>query len=181
MITDPEILLKCAQREVAMRQRVYPKRVASGKMTQEKADSEVEAMEEIARRLEINTYALGGQLKLSHDQIRVIGARIAGSFTQDIIEREGFNEVWRNIEDQMALMEFWKKLVTDLLMEAFADRKEQTELELVEDFPPDATQVSEDVSNHSSPGDEDPPGVFDDPPDVSDEGEDAEFEFPDFE
>jgi hypothetical protein len=39
--------LKCAQRELALRERVYPRRVASGMLTQEKADREIAVMEAI--------------------------------------------------------------------------------------------------------------------------------------
>lgn len=44
-------LIACAEREVRFRQHVYPRRVAKRQMTQEKADRELELMEEIARRL----------------------------------------------------------------------------------------------------------------------------------
>lgn len=40
--------LKCAARECEMRQRVYPRLVEQGKMTQEKADLEIAMMAEIA-------------------------------------------------------------------------------------------------------------------------------------
>jgi len=36
--------LKCAQRELALRRSVYPKRVKSGLQTQEKIDHEIAAM-----------------------------------------------------------------------------------------------------------------------------------------
>lgn len=38
----------CAQREVAMRKRVYPKWIAEGKMTAEQAHREIETMQAIA-------------------------------------------------------------------------------------------------------------------------------------
>jgi hypothetical protein len=44
--------LKCAQREAAMRRNVYPKWIAARRMTQEKADAEIAAMEAIAATLE---------------------------------------------------------------------------------------------------------------------------------
>lgn len=44
-------LVKCAEREVAMRKAVYPGRVTAGRMKQETADAEVAKMEEIADRL----------------------------------------------------------------------------------------------------------------------------------
>lgn len=37
----------CVDRELKMRRRVYPRWVAAGKMTQEKADSEMRAMEAV--------------------------------------------------------------------------------------------------------------------------------------
>lgn len=40
--------LKCLEREIAMRRRVYPKWIASGKLKQEKADREIAIMEAIA-------------------------------------------------------------------------------------------------------------------------------------
>jgi hypothetical protein len=51
-------LAQCAEREVQMRARVYPRFVMSGKLTSEKADREKAMMEEIARRLreEANAY-----------------------------------------------------------------------------------------------------------------------------
>ena len=39
--------IKCVEREIAMRRRVYPNWVASGKMKQEKADHEISAMEAV--------------------------------------------------------------------------------------------------------------------------------------
>ena len=45
-------LLKCAQRELAMRERVYPRRVAEGKMSQQSADHETDCMAEIVKLLE---------------------------------------------------------------------------------------------------------------------------------
>ena len=36
--------VKCLQREIAMRQRVYPRWVAAGRMTQAKADEEIATM-----------------------------------------------------------------------------------------------------------------------------------------
>jgi len=44
--TDYDRAVKAVGREVGMRQSVYPKWVASGRMTQEKATEETEAMEE---------------------------------------------------------------------------------------------------------------------------------------
>jgi hypothetical protein len=41
----------CAQREVAQRQRVYPRLVASGRMTQAQADEEITIMQAIVETL----------------------------------------------------------------------------------------------------------------------------------
>jgi hypothetical protein len=43
--------LACVVRELAMRRRVYPRWVESGKMTQAKADLEIRAMEAVAETL----------------------------------------------------------------------------------------------------------------------------------
>ena len=40
--------LQCLRREIAIRKAVYPKWVASGKMTRQAADHEIEVMEAIA-------------------------------------------------------------------------------------------------------------------------------------
>lgn len=40
-------LIACADREIRFRQRVYPRRVADGRMTQAKADHEIACMEQI--------------------------------------------------------------------------------------------------------------------------------------
>lgn len=45
-------LLACAKRELGYRRQVYPRRVESGRMTQEKADREIQMMEEIYALLE---------------------------------------------------------------------------------------------------------------------------------
>lgn len=44
-------LLKCAERELAMRERVYPRRVAEGKMSPDSADHETECMAQIVELL----------------------------------------------------------------------------------------------------------------------------------
>lgn len=51
---DPSIidLVECAKRELALRQRVYPKWVESGRLDARKADHEIECMKAIASRLE---------------------------------------------------------------------------------------------------------------------------------
>jgi hypothetical protein len=43
---DLQALLRCCRRELAMRERVYPKWVAKGIYTQAKADKEMEMMRE---------------------------------------------------------------------------------------------------------------------------------------
>lgn len=52
-MSEPTIaeLAKCARREAAMRQRVYPRWVASGKMTQQQAEHETACMDAIAKML----------------------------------------------------------------------------------------------------------------------------------
>lgn len=43
--------IAAVDREVAMRRRVYPRRVADGKMTQAQADTELQAMQAVADTL----------------------------------------------------------------------------------------------------------------------------------
>lgn len=43
--------IRCAERELAMRQRVYPNWVAGGRLSQEKADHEIAAMRAIVETL----------------------------------------------------------------------------------------------------------------------------------
>lgn len=43
--------ISCAARELAVRRGIYPKWVAQNKMTQQKADHEIECMEEILKTL----------------------------------------------------------------------------------------------------------------------------------
>lgn len=45
-------LADCARREVAKRKSVYPRLIAAGKLTQAKADREIELMQAIADRLQ---------------------------------------------------------------------------------------------------------------------------------
>jgi len=45
---DNAAKLACVEREIKMRERVYPRWVAAGKMSQEKADLELEVMRAIA-------------------------------------------------------------------------------------------------------------------------------------
>jgi hypothetical protein len=51
--------LKCINRELAYRYRVYARRVDNGKMTQKQADREIELMEEIAADYTAMVRALG--------------------------------------------------------------------------------------------------------------------------
>jgi hypothetical protein len=53
-MAEPSIidLVECAKRELALRQRVYPKWVASGRLDARKADHEIECMKAIVSRLE---------------------------------------------------------------------------------------------------------------------------------
>lgn len=44
--------IKCVEREISMRQRVYPRWVANEKMTQAKADYEIRVMKEVLATLE---------------------------------------------------------------------------------------------------------------------------------
>lgn len=45
-------LINCVRRELSMRIAVYPRRVADGKMPQEKADHEIESMRQVLEILE---------------------------------------------------------------------------------------------------------------------------------
>ena len=51
--------LKCVERELKMRYRVYPRLVDNGKRTQQWADREIELMEEIAADYTAMVRALG--------------------------------------------------------------------------------------------------------------------------
>jgi hypothetical protein len=53
-MTDAE-LIKCAERELAMRKRVYPRRVADGKMPAAVAEHETKAMGQIVEILRNRT------------------------------------------------------------------------------------------------------------------------------
>ncbi len=52
MIVGLDRQIACVRREVGMRKRVYPRWVATGKMTQEEADRQIEAMEAVQATLE---------------------------------------------------------------------------------------------------------------------------------
>lgn len=45
-------VVACVEREIALRKRVYPRWVAAGRMTQDKADREIQTMEAALRRLQ---------------------------------------------------------------------------------------------------------------------------------
>ena len=47
-------MIKCVEREIGMRQRVYPKWVVAKKMSQEKADFEIKCMMAILDQLKIS-------------------------------------------------------------------------------------------------------------------------------
>ena len=48
-----EDMIKCVEREIVMRQRVYPRWVESKKMSQEKADLEIKTMMAVLDELKI--------------------------------------------------------------------------------------------------------------------------------
>lgn len=48
---SPRQMLECAERELAMRERVYPNQVRSGKMRQREADYEIHVMRGIAEKI----------------------------------------------------------------------------------------------------------------------------------
>lgn len=60
MISDDE-KLACIEREIAMRMRVYPRRVESGRMKQAKADAEIATMQSIADDYRARTDLFGGR------------------------------------------------------------------------------------------------------------------------
>lgn len=47
------IQIKCVERELGMRERVYPRWVQAKKMTQEKADEEIKTMREVLKTLKL--------------------------------------------------------------------------------------------------------------------------------
>lgn len=75
-------LQTCAGREIGQRQGVYPHRVSANKMTQDKADSEIEMMERICQIMRgLST----GELQLVHTSSKKkIGQSQPGSFDQYI-------------------------------------------------------------------------------------------------
>jgi hypothetical protein len=44
-------MITCVEREIAMRRKVYPRWVEQKKLSQERADREIETMEEVSRTL----------------------------------------------------------------------------------------------------------------------------------
>ena len=48
-----EDMIKCVEREIGMRQRVYPRWVESKKMSQEKADYEIKCMTAVLDKLKL--------------------------------------------------------------------------------------------------------------------------------
>lgn len=52
-------MIKCVEREIGMRQRVYPKWVAMKKMSQEKADLEIRTMTAVLDQLKIDKIITG--------------------------------------------------------------------------------------------------------------------------
>lgn len=50
-------LRECAEREVKLRERVYPNRITTGRMSAEHAARQIAMMEEIARRLQTEEQA----------------------------------------------------------------------------------------------------------------------------
>jgi signal recognition particle subunit SEC65 len=58
-------MVACAERELAMRERVYPRWVESGKMTADKAEKETQCMKHIASFLARKRDEANGQGELS--------------------------------------------------------------------------------------------------------------------
>lgn len=52
-------MIKCIEREIGMRQKVYPKWVAMKKMSQEKADLEIRTMTAVLDQLKIDKVVIG--------------------------------------------------------------------------------------------------------------------------
>lgn len=52
-----DAMIKCIEREIAMRERVYPRWVESKKMSQEKADDEIQIMKAVLDRLKQDKYS----------------------------------------------------------------------------------------------------------------------------
>ncbi len=51
MVVQLSDQVACVKREIAMRERAYPRWVAGGRMTQQKADQELAAMKAVAETL----------------------------------------------------------------------------------------------------------------------------------
>jgi hypothetical protein len=65
--------ITCVKREIAMRNNVYPRRVASGKMKQIQADYEVQRMEAVLRTLEVVRRQMVGEEQGKHGASLVLG------------------------------------------------------------------------------------------------------------
>lgn len=89
---ERDVLVACAKRELAMRRAVYPRRVADRKMTQEKADLEIDAMEAIVGVLE--NYPLA---HVAREAVRAV--------LEDLEKRAGFRDLLREAEDMPAIRE----------------------------------------------------------------------------
>lgn len=64
LVQDIEELRVCAAREARMRESVYPRLIESGRMTADKADSELSNMRAIAALLELLRDAATGQMQM---------------------------------------------------------------------------------------------------------------------
>lgn len=64
MITDAD-KLACAEREVKMRHRAYPRWIADGRMSQDKANAEIAVMSAIADDYRAKVAAATPELKLA--------------------------------------------------------------------------------------------------------------------
>lgn len=55
MTTDISLTrqIQCVEREISMRQKIYPKQIACGRMAKETADSEIAAMKAVLATLKI--------------------------------------------------------------------------------------------------------------------------------
>lgn len=65
--------IKCVKREIAMRERVYPRWVNAGRLVQSKADTEIAVMKAVLKTLETQP------LPLLHPEERAPGARHEGA------------------------------------------------------------------------------------------------------
>lgn len=64
-LSDIDLMLKCAKRELNKREYFYPKWIQKGKMTQEQADFEIEGMKRIVEHFQLlRIYGMPEQMKL---------------------------------------------------------------------------------------------------------------------